>query len=288
VRGDILTAAKINRTDIQVTKNSTNAGDGVEAPKTYLVGKLAQTREILECCPTASTMVATELETALDSIIAIPCRRWGCRWCGQRKAFQLACKCELAKPERFITLTIDPKRWESPREAYDGTRRKLSDFAKEIRKIRGGFEYLRVLEVTKAGWPHYHFLAKCPYIPQATLSKIWASLTGAVIVDVRRVENQKNVFRYVLKYLCKQTYIPWTSRRVSWSRNFFPKPEDKTGRQNPFINRRRVIQHPSEVLSTRYEGETIIERRPGVWVVERVSDNAQARKSIHEDRTYEQ
>lgn len=270
-----------------MTHDSSSQAGGKEGVKTFLVGKLDQTREILQCCPTASTMVATELETGLDSVIAIPCRRWGCRWCGQRKAFQLACKCELAKPERFITLTINPKLWVTPRDAYDGTRRKLSDFAKEVRKLRGTFEYLRVLEVTKAGWPHYHFLAKCPYIPQATLSKIWASLTGAVIVDVRRVENHSNVFRYVLKYLCKQTYVPWTSRRVSWSRNFFPKPEDKTARQNPFINRRRVIQHPSEVISVRYEGETIKERRPGVWVVERVTDNIQPRKSIHEPREYE-
>jgi hypothetical protein len=251
-----------------VSDNSTKAGDGVEATKRFLVGNLDQTRGILQCCPTASTMLATELETGLDSIIAIPCRRWGCRWCGQRKAFQLACKCEQAKPERFITLTIDPKHWLSPREAYDGTRRKLSDFAKEVRKLRGEFEYLRVLEVTKKGWPHYHFLAKCPYIPQTTLSKIWASLTGAVIVDVRRVEHQRNVFRYVLKYLCKQTYVPWTSRRVSWSRNFFPKPEAKEPRQNPFINRRRVIQHPSEWASKKYFKRTITERRPGVWVVD--------------------
>lgn len=247
---------------------STLAASSDKAPKKFLIGNIDETRGVLNCCPTASTMLCTELESGLEAIIAIPCRRWGCRYCGGKKAFQLACKCELAKPERFITLTIDPKHWLNPREAYDGTRRKLSDFAKEVRKIRGSFEYLRVLEVTKKGWPHYHFLAKCPYIPQATLSKIWASLTGAVIVDVRRVENQSNVFRYVLKYLCKQTYVPWTNRRVSWSKNFFVKPEPAEPRQNPFINRRRTIHHPSEEISKRYFKKSITERRPGVWVVD--------------------
>jgi hypothetical protein len=174
----------------------------------------------------------------------------------------------------MITLTIDPKLWVTPRDAYDGTRRKLSDFAKAIRKIRGRFEYLRVLEVTKKGWPHYHFLAKCDYIPQATISKVWAELTGAVIVDVRRVEQKTNVFRYVLKYLCKQAYVPWTNRRVSWSKDFFIKPDKPEPRQNPFVNRVRSILHPASVLESRYAGETIIERRPGVWVVEGRRDGA--------------
>lgn len=276
-----------NRTDIQMTADSTNGGGRVEVLKTYLVGSTQHNRVQLNCCPTASTLTAKELETGRDAILMIPCRRWGCKYCGQRKAFQLACRCEVAKPDRFITLTVDPKHWATPRDAYDGTRRKLSDFAKEIRKLRGRFEYLRVLEVTKKGWPHYHFLAHCDYIPQSTLSKIWASLTGAVIVDVRRVEQKTNVFRYVLKYLCKQAYVPWTSRRVSWSKNFFPKPEEKEARQNPFINRTRNILHPADVMANRYAGQTIVELRPGVWVVEGSEDRSAAQDREAEKRDYE-
>lgn len=181
----------------------------------------------------------------------------------------MACRCEAAKPERFITLTVDPKRYTDPRAAYDHTRRKLADFSKLVKKKAGTFAYFRVLEVTKNGWPHYHLLARCPFIPQDWISRTWGGLTGATIVDVRRVEKNANVFKYVLKYLCKQTYIPWTTRRVSWSRDFFPPPEDHTGRQNPFVNRRRHPKHPADLIQANYHGYRCTERRAGVWVLER-------------------
>jgi len=37
---------------------------------------------------------------------------------------------------------------------------------------------------------HMHALIDCPYIPQAALSKVWDDLTGAPVVDIRRVEER--------------------------------------------------------------------------------------------------
>lgn len=37
---------------------------------------------------------------------------------------------------------------------------------------------------------HLHALVDCPYIPQAALSSVWGDLTGAPVVDVRRVTEQ--------------------------------------------------------------------------------------------------
>jgi hypothetical protein len=250
--------------------NTTPQND--KAPKTYLIGSVEQVHFQLRCCPHASSLTCRELETGLPAIIAIPCRRWGCKFCGQRKAFQLAIRCELAKPTRLITLTIDPKRWITPKDAYDGTRRKVADFAKNLRKRLHGFEYFRVLEATKKGWPHYHFVARCSYIPQAEVSRVWAEMTGAPIVDIRAINQNTNVFKYILKYLCKQQHVPWTNRRVAWSKSFFPKPEEHEHRQNPYINRSRNWRHPADVMNKHHFGWTAEERKPGVWVLHNPED----------------
>lgn len=237
-----------------------------QEPRTFLVGAIDSLPGLIKCCPTASSLVCRELETGLDAIIAIPCKRWGCKWCGQRRAFRLALQCETAKPNKLLTLTINPKRWITPRDAYDGTRRKVSDLVKLIRKEKGECEFLRVLEVTKKGWPHYHLVTRCPFIAQDWLSTEWCKLTDAPIVDIRAVKEGGNVFKYVMKYLCKQVYVPWTNRRVSWSRGFFPKPEDQGIRQNPFVNRGRNPKHPIQLISSLHTRDLCIERRPGVWV----------------------
>lgn len=238
-----------------------------QRPKTYLIGSIRTDRDWLNCCPTATTLPSTEKQTGLPAIIAIPCRRWGCRWCGQRKAFHLACRTEAAKPTKFITVTSDAKLWTNPRECYDFTRRKVADFAKRIRKNVGAFEYVRVLERHANGLPHYHFVARCPYIPQKWLSAQWAELTGSIIVDIRTVDKRTNVFRYILKYLCKQEYIPWTDRRVSWSKQFFPPKDTIDLRPNPYDVKKRVKCHPTAYAQRHYFGRQLEERRPGVWVV---------------------
>jgi len=240
-------------------------------PIVYLVGSCQPISTIIKCCPSATTWECVELATDKRAIIAIPCKRWGCKWCGQKKAFHLAAKCETAKPNRLITLTVAPAFFESPHQAYQKTRRKVADFAKTLRKTLKEFAYFRVLEATKAGWPHYHFLARCPYIPQPTISRVWNELTGAPIVDVRAIKTGMNVFKYVLKYLCKQTHIPWTNRRISWSHDFFPKPETTARRHNPYVEGVRRTQHPADFIQAKYPDQIIVQRQPGVWVVDSVT-----------------
>lgn len=179
-------------------------------------------------CPFATTSIAWSLELECNVLHAISCKRWGCEYCGPRKAAKLSFKVDAAKPNRLVTLTVDPKFWDSPRAAYDGTRRKLPKFVTRIRKHHGEFEYLRVLEVTKAGWPHYHMMVRSGYIPQPEIKAVWAEQTGATIVDVRRIYKAEHARRYCLKYLCKQKYVPWTDRRVTFSKGFFVDKPSKT------------------------------------------------------------
>ncbi len=158
---------------------------------------------------------------------------------------------------KLITLTVNPKSYETPREAYDDTRRKLSQLACSIRRKFSRFEYLKVLEVTKAGWPHYHLVASCGYIPQPWLSHRWDELTGARIVDIRKIHKGDDVYFYILKYLSKCKHIPWTNRRVSWSRGFFPKKTQPKGFPLGLEEKLYFSDHPTEILKKLWDDKMV-------------------------------
>jgi hypothetical protein len=124
-----------------------------------------------------------------------------------------------------MTLTVNPNCEYSPRQAWLDNTPKIPRLIKILRKQFGPIEYFRVLEVTKKGWPHWHFLLRSGFIAQRTLSDVWKSLTGAPIVDIRKVQKTFHAYSYCVKYLAKQKYVPWTNRRVTWSKDFFPPPE---------------------------------------------------------------
>lgn len=200
-------------------------------------------------CPTAQTMEAWSETLQNFVIFPLKCKRWGCRHCGQRKMSSLAMKTRNAKPNRLITLTVWNKLFENPREAFDRTRRLIPVLIRKIRNKFGEFEYLRILEVTKKGWPHYHHVVRSKYIPQRWLADSWAEISGAKIVDVRQIKKTKDVFYYVIKYLAKQKYIPWTTRRCSWSKNFFVKEDKLDSVSLDLIGMKRIDQHPYHYIN---------------------------------------
>ena len=63
-----------------------------------------------------------------------------------------------------------------------------------------------------------------PFIPQSELSRKWESLTGAAVVDIRKLRG--NAIGYISKYLSKSNSVEYTRQRVSFSRNW-PKEERK-------------------------------------------------------------
>jgi len=160
-------------------------------------------------------------------VLTLRCKRWSCGYCGPLNAKNLALKVAKAKPNKLITLTINPAKFFTPLDAYHSTRRLVPELARKIRNEGKAFEYLRVLEITKKGWPHYHLVARADYIKQRWISEAWRQLTGAYIVDIRAIYKAEHVYSYVMKYLCKQRAVPWTNRRISSSENFFA-PEDET------------------------------------------------------------
>lgn len=234
----------------------------------FLIGSLEAKTTFDATCPTAKTIVAYSETLQSWVVLLIRCKRWGCRHCGERKVSHFAWRCMDAAPNRLVTLTISTSLWESPRAAYDGTKRMVTQLAVRLRRKFGEFEYFKVLEVTKKGWPHYHLIVRSEYIPQRRISGVWAELTGATIVDVRQLKKQNDVYFYVMKYLTKQKYIPWTNRRVSWSRNFFPAssfdpPPPLKLKQVGWID-----DHPRDVIRRHFLPSWITEYSPDCWKIQ--------------------
>ncbi|MCL6547128.1 MAG: hypothetical protein K6T61_18085 [Bryobacteraceae bacterium] len=131
-----------------------------------------------------------------------------------------------ARPNRLITLTCRPSDHATPRAAFDALRRQVSVLARELRASLGEFEYLRVLESTARGWPHFHLVARSPYVHHSRLSAAWQRLANAPVVDIRKINDPNHTVRYIVKYLSKQDHVDYTERRLSWSKRFFRHQEE--------------------------------------------------------------
>jgi hypothetical protein len=181
----------------------------------------------VESCPHALTMELQDRISGYHHFFETSCKRWSCPVCGPAKTWRLCRQIESAKPNRFVTLTTCHAGDRTPRQVWDSVRRQISELAKLLRRRYGAFEYVRVLEEHKSGYPHFHLVCRSPYIPQAELSRHWAHLAGAFIVDIRKVDPRRKVARYIAKYLGKQVENAITDRRVSFSRSFLPPREPK-------------------------------------------------------------
>ncbi len=233
----------------------------------FLIGSLAGNEILEETCPSAKTLHGWSETIERWCVIQIRCKRWGCRHCGERKIRHFGLKCQNAEPNRLITLTVDTKIWESPREAFEGTKRMVTRLAVKVRRAFGEFEYFKVLEVTKKGWPHYHLIVRSGYIPHRFLSDEWNHLTGAPIVDVRKIKKPADVYFYIMKYLAKQKYIPWTDRRVSWSKHFFEKENFERAVGLKLTQVGWLDDHPRDVLRREYHPFRISIYSKDCWIL---------------------
>lgn len=176
-------------------------------------------------CPAAHTVVGFEQNGGFWHAIETRCNRWHCPGCGRLKTWNLCRRIEAAEPNRFVTLTTARPKDQTPREVWNTSRRQVSELAKRLRKIYGSFEYCRVLEEHKSGFPHFHLVVRSPFIEQTELSRHWCELTDAFIVDIRKIDPKRKVARYIAKYLSKTPTLSLTNRRVTNSRNFWKKEE---------------------------------------------------------------
>lgn len=135
----------------------------------------------------------------------LKCRAWNCDFCAPERRAQLMALAASGEPQRFITLTINPRVGDDPESRLRLLARAWRLCVKRLRRLNPNvpLEYLAIVEETKKGEPHLHILARCDYIPQKLLSSIMAELIDSPIVDIRLIRNQGEVIRYVAKYITK-------------------------------------------------------------------------------------
>jgi hypothetical protein len=86
----------------------------------------------------------------------------------------------------------------------------------------GRQHYVRIVEATARGYPHFHFLTRGAFWPVADLRDEWERATGSNIVDMQYIGGGGHARRYVTKYVTKSDEVDWTRRRVSFSRHWLP------------------------------------------------------------------
>jgi hypothetical protein len=123
----------------------------------------------------------------------------------------------------MITLTTKLRPGQTPQQAHDHHRPKIATLFQKLRKLYGVIEYACILETHKNGNPHWHVLARCAFIPQKEIQRIWKELTGSWIVGIEKIRHQRKMGKYLTNYVLKEKHVPTEERLgriVSFSRNY--------------------------------------------------------------------
>jgi hypothetical protein len=200
------------------------------------------------------------------------CKSWTCPRCRPRRQRKLKWQAAAGKPVTFITLTCNPALHESPGEAARAMTKAWRAARRAIEKHYGKTkgEYLTVVEATKRGWPHLHVLTTRRWIDQPWLAALWQKLTGAHIVDIRRVTNDRMAASYVAKYLGKAPHQFMRCKRYYFTRGYLPKIEKPTSSLDwsEANHQEHKVNGHFMVAALIAEGHVAIVAAAGYWVLE--------------------
>lgn len=150
------------------------------------------------------------------------CRSWNCHICRPKRKSQLLALAASGEPNRFLTLTVNPAVGANPEERLKMLSHAFNLLVKRLRRRPGApsIQYLAVVEETKRGEPHLHILLRSDFIPWRLISNVMDELIHAPIVDIRVIKSQKEVVRYVAKYITKKPTQFGTSKRYWHSKDY--------------------------------------------------------------------
>ena len=166
--------------------------------------------------------------------VSLRCRSWSCPLCQPDRQRQLVALAASGKPAVFITLSSNPQTGTSPATRAHALSRAWPIVVRRACRKYGysKIPYLCVFEATKKGEPHLHILARVKWIDQRWLSNQMRELTGAPIVDIRKVRSVKQAASYIAKYIGKAPHRFATCKRYwrtrSWDLSTW-KPEPIAG-----------------------------------------------------------
>lgn len=165
--------------------------------------------------------------------IRLRCKSWNCSDCCKIRRKNLIAEAMRGKPQRFITLTVNPNWYDSPEE-------RARRLVKAWRLVRRRYlalrpshklEFLAVFELTKKGEPHLHIIARGTFIAQKWLSAQMNAEMGAPVVDVRAVKGAGEVAKYVSKYISKRNVKIDTLKRYWRSIRYLEKSNAQERRE---------------------------------------------------------
>lgn len=185
-------------------------------------------------------------------VIAIYCQRWKCPKCRDRKAKRVLARAlnggivQQAKKEGFrdqynfklLTLTCPGQEYRDKTnisQAYQDLQEGYAKLVKALRK-RGWFDYLRVVEAQRDGFPHFHVLLAGEGIRRKEILleivKLWNGLYGLGFIKInalKHITSIEKAVKYVLKYLFKEPMkLEARKRLYAASKNALAKNQKKT------------------------------------------------------------
>ncbi len=187
------------------------------------------------------TIVGRHRETGQVYVIPACCHKWTCSRCARHLSNHWAEKAAAAAPERFITITVDPKLHKSPQSAKEKLAEAFKRFVQFWRRGRTNkhgkstisphvFEYMAVFELQQNGMPHMHILQKGDYVPQLFLKRWMEKAQVGSITDIRKIRTGYAAAKYVVKYTQKtaaKTVQAFPHQRmITASRHFFKGTTD--------------------------------------------------------------
>lgn len=210
--------------------------------------------------------------TTHTRLFKLRCKSWTCSQCRPRRQKRLKWQARSGNPITFITLTCNPHYHESQGDAARAMTKAWRAARRAIEahyKGRKG-EYLTVVEATKLGWPHLHVLTTRPWIDQAWLSNLWKTLTGAHVVDIRRVSNQGMAASYVAKYLGKAPHRFLHCKRYYFTRGYLPKKIDTPAAFDWTSATHETLNGAIEVFMIALQSSALklLEARDGFYIFE--------------------
>lgn len=161
--------------------------------------------------------------------VTLRCRSWRCPECQPLRRNQLVDLALSGKPQRFVTVTINPRVGVSPADRAARLANAWRNFVKRAVRMLGGkkIEYLAVFEATKRGEPHLHLLVRGPWIAQKYISDQMRDLINSPIVDIRKVKHRKGAAAYVSKYIGKDPHRFATCKRYWHTKGWVVERKDE-------------------------------------------------------------
>ena len=209
----------------------------------------------------------------------VPCR-CASAWCPMCREGAAVALRETLRPAMgkfksvlLVTLTVDPKAYRGPMDAWDdvGRRRSISVLAQSLKRagVLLGPEWFGVLEFHLSGWPHWHVVYNAEFIPFELLRDKWGR--GHVFVTrTRSFENPDHALNYATKYVAKpqETVPDWVLdtnrlvRKFSTSRGLIPSDRKRSRGEGTGQRRTRTGR---EKMATCHTAVKVFDVRQGTW-----------------------